>query len=45
VPEGFTLVFSPAYLQELQPAERVCGLLVNEPLINEAFESIDEVES
>lgn len=43
MPEGIHLVFLPAYSPELQPAERLWPL-VNEPLINEAFESIDEVE-
>jgi len=43
VPEGIHLVFLPAYSPELQPAERLWPL-VNEPLINAAFESIDEVE-
>ena len=43
VPEGKHKVFLPAYSPELQPAERLWPL-VNEPLINAAFESIDEVE-
>lgn len=43
VPEGIHLVFLPAYSPELQPAERLWPL-VNEPLANQAFESIDEVE-
>lgn len=43
VPEGIHLVFLPAYSPELQPAERLWPL-VNEPLVNQAFESIDEVE-
>ena len=38
MPEGKHKVFLPAYSPELQPAERLW------PLVNEAFESIDEVE-
>jgi transposase len=43
IPQGLHLTFLPAYSPELQPAERLWPL-VNEPLINAAFESIDEVE-
>ena len=43
VPEGIHLVLMPPYSPELQPAERLWPL-VNEPLANEAFESIAEVE-
>lgn len=43
VPEGIHLLPLPAYSPELQPAERLWPL-VNEPLANEAFNSIDVVE-
>ena len=43
VPEGIHLVFLPSYCPELQPAERLWPL-VNEPLANEAFETLAEVE-
>jgi len=43
VPEGIHLVPLPPYSPELQPAERLWPL-VNEPLANEAFETIAEVE-
>ena len=43
VPEGIHLVFLPPYSPELQPAERLWPL-VNEPLANEAFETLVEVE-
>ena len=43
VPEGIHLVPLPPYSPELQPAERLWPL-VNEPLANEAFQTIDEVE-
>jgi len=43
VPEGIHLVPLPPYSPELQPAERLWPL-VNEPLANEAFETIVEVE-
>ena len=43
VPEGIHLVPMPPYSPELQPAERLWPL-VNEPLANEAFETIAEVE-
>jgi transposase len=43
VPEGIHLVPLPPYAPELQPAERLWPL-VNEPLANQAFETIAEVE-
>ena len=43
VPEGIHLVLMPPYSPELQPAERLWPL-VNEPLANEAFETIAEIE-
>jgi transposase len=43
VPEGIHLLPLPAYSPELQPAERLWPL-VNEPLVNKAFDSIDVVE-
>jgi transposase len=43
VPEGIHLVRMSPYSPELQPAERLWPL-INEPLANQAFESIAEVE-
>lgn len=43
VPEGIHLVLMPPYSPELQPAERLWPL-INEPLANQAFESIAQVE-
>ena len=43
VPEGIHLLPLPAYSPELQPAERLWPL-VNEPLANKAFNSIEVVE-
>lgn len=43
VPKGIHLLHLPPYSPELQPAERLWPL-VNEPLVNQAFECIDEVE-
>lgn len=43
VPEGIHLFPMPPYSPELQPAERLWPL-VNEPLANQAFNSIDIVE-
>ncbi|CCI12373.1 conserved hypothetical protein [Microcystis aeruginosa PCC 9806] len=37
------LNFLPAYSPELQPAERLWSL-VDEPLVNEYFETIEEIE-
>ena len=41
--DGITLDFLPAYSPELQPAERLWSL-VDEPLVNEYFETIEEIE-
>lgn len=41
-PEGVHLAFLPAYSPELQPAERLWGL-VDEPVANRAFASLDEL--
>ena len=43
IPEGIILEFLPAYSPELQPAERL-WTLVDEPLVNRYFETIDEIE-
>lgn len=43
IPEGIILEFLPAYSPELQPAERL-WTLVDEPLVNKHFETIDEIE-
>lgn len=43
VPEGIHLVPLPPYSPELQPAERLWPL-INEPLANQAFKTIHEVE-
>jgi transposase len=44
VPDGIVLVFLPPYSPELQPAERLWSL-TNEPLVNRAFASLDELEA
>lgn len=43
VPEGIEREHLPPYSPELQPAERL-WTLVDEPLVNEHFESIQEIE-
>lgn len=43
IPEGIIVDFLPAYSPELQPAERLWSL-VDEPLVNEYFERIEEIE-
>ncbi|MEY2833628.1 MAG: hypothetical protein RLZZ574_2887 [Cyanobacteriota bacterium] len=43
IPSGIELEFLPPYSPELQPAERL-WTLVDEPLVNEHFETIDEIE-
>lgn len=43
IPEGIEVEFLPPYSPELQPAERLWKL-VDEPLVNECFESLDEIE-
>ena len=41
--EGLTVEFLPPYSPELQPAERL-WTLVDEPLVNQSFETINEIE-
>lgn len=43
VPDGMRLVFQPPYSPELQPAEHLWPL-VDEPLANTYFESIDDLD-
>lgn len=43
VPEGIIVEFLPPYSPELQPAERLWSL-VDEPLVNQNFETINEIE-
>jgi transposase len=43
IPAGITVEFLPAYSPELQPDERL-WTLVGEPLVNEYFETIEDVE-
>ena len=43
LPEGINVEFLPTYSPELQPAERLWKL-VDEPLVNQHFETIDEIE-
>ncbi len=43
MPEGIHLLPLPPYSPELQPAERL-WVLVDEPLVNAAFETITEIE-
>ena len=42
IPEGLTLEFLPAYSPELQPAERLWGVL-DEVVVNRVFESLEEL--
>jgi len=44
VPDGILLVFLPPYSPELQPAECLWAFS-NEPLVNRAFASLDELEA
>lgn len=44
IPAGISIEFLPAYSPELQPAERL-WTLVDEPLVNQCFETIDEIEN
>ncbi len=44
VPEGIDLVFLPPYSPELQPAERLWGL-VDEPVANRTFADLDALEA
>ncbi|WP_375503992.1 transposase [uncultured Nostoc sp.] len=43
IPDGIKVEFLPAYSPELQPAERR-WTLVDEPLVNDYFETVDELE-
>ena len=43
IPEGLFIDFLPPYSPELQPAEKL-WTLVDEPLVNKCFETIDEIE-
>ena len=43
IPSGIKIEFLPPYSTELQPAERL-WILVDEPLVNEHFETINEIE-
>ncbi len=43
IPEGIKVEFLPAYSPELQPAERLWAL-IDEPLVNKYFETIEEIE-
>ena len=43
VPEGLRLEYLPPYSPELQPAERLWGL-VDEPLVNQHFATLSELE-
>ena len=43
VPPGIEIEYLPAYSPELQPAERLWQL-VGEPLVNQCFETIEEIE-
>ena len=43
IPEGIEIEYLPPYSPELQPAERL-WILVDEPLVNEDFETIEKVE-
>ena len=44
IPEGIEIDFLPPYSPELQPAERLWQL-VDEPLVNQYFETINEIEN
>lgn len=43
IPEGIHLLFLPPYSPQLQPAERLWEL-VDEPLVNRSFDTLDELE-
>ena len=43
IPKGITIDFLPPYSPELQPTERLWSL-VDEPLVNQYFDTIDEIE-
>lgn len=44
IPEGIEIEFLPPYSPELQPAERLWQL-VDEPLVNQYFETVNEIEN
>ncbi len=44
IPSGIKIEFLPAYSPELQPAERLWQL-VDESLVNQYFETINEIEN
>lgn len=44
VPDGIRLLYLPSYTPELQPAERLWPL-VNEPVLNRHFETLDELDA
>ena len=44
VPEGLRLEYLPPYSPELQPAERLWGL-VDEPLVNQHFARLSDLEA
>ena len=44
MPEGIDLLFLPPYSPKLQPAERLWEL-VDEPLVNRSFDTLDELEA
>ena len=44
IPKGIEIEFLPPYSPELQPAERLWKL-IDEPLINQYFETINEIEN
>ena len=44
LPESIHIEYLPTYSPELQPAERLWAL-VDEPLVNEYFETIDDIEA
>ncbi len=43
IPEGIIVDYLPPYSPELQPAERLWKV-VDEPLVNQDFETIEEIE-
>jgi len=44
VPDGIRLLYQPSYSPELQPAEHLWAL-VDEPLINKHFDTIDDLDA
>ena len=43
IPDGIEIEFLPPYSPELQPAEKLWQL-IDEPLVNQYFETINEIE-